>query len=77
MSKKNENNFCIISGPVGLLKLDIMVCKADLLTYIWSFHENLENYRKLNLWGEDCNLVVDMSNKNENYFCIISSAGGC
>ena len=44
MSNKNENNFCIISGPVGLLKLDIMVHKANVLTYIWSFSEHLENY---------------------------------
>ena len=42
MSNKNENNFYIISSPWGrggggLLKLDIMVCKANVLTYIWSF----------------------------------------
>ena len=47
MSNKNGNNFCIISGPGRLLKLDIMVCKANVLTYIWSFCENLENYRRL------------------------------
>ena len=47
MSNKNENNFCVISGPVGLLTLDIMVHKAKVLTHIWSFCENLENYRKL------------------------------
>ena len=34
---QNENNFCIISGPRGLLKLDIMVPKANVLTYICSF----------------------------------------
>ena len=68
MSNKNENNFCIISFPGGLLKLDIMVHKANVLTYIWSFSENLENYGKL--------MVVDMSNKKENKFCIISCPGG-
>ena len=47
MSNKNENNFCIISGPGGLLKLDILVRKANVLTYILSFSENLENYRRL------------------------------
>ena len=47
MSNKNENNFHIISCPGGLLKLDIMIDKANVLTYIWSFSENLENYRKL------------------------------
>ena len=47
MSNKNENNFCIVSGPVGLLKLDILVRKANVLTYILSFSANLENYRKL------------------------------
>ena len=36
-----------MSGPGGLLKLDIMVRKANVLTYIWSFNENLVNYRKL------------------------------
>ena len=39
--------FGIISGPGWLLKLDIMVHKADVLTYIWSFRENLQNFRKL------------------------------
>ena len=47
MSNKNENNFYIISCPGGLLKLDIMLHKANVLTYIWSFSENLENSRKL------------------------------
>ena len=49
MSNENENNFYIISCPGGggLLKLDIILHKADLLTYIWSFSENLENSRKL------------------------------
>ena len=31
----------------GLLKLDIMIHKANVLTYIWCFSENLENSRKL------------------------------
>ena len=30
MSNKNENNFCIICGPGGLLKLDIIVCKVNV-----------------------------------------------
>ena len=47
MSNKNENNFYIISCPGGFLTLDIMVQKANVLTYIRSFSENLENYRKL------------------------------
>ena len=40
MSNKNENDFCIISGPGGLLKLYIMVRKTNVLTYIWNFSEN-------------------------------------
>ena len=48
MSNKNENNFYIISCPGGIvMKLDITVHKADVLMYIWSFSEKLENYRKL------------------------------
>ena len=47
MSNKNENNFYIISCAGELLKLDIMVHNANVLTYIWSFSENLENSRKL------------------------------
>ena len=47
MSNNNKNNFCITSCPGGLLKLDIMVCKANVLTHIFSFSENLENSRKL------------------------------
>ena len=46
MSNKSENNFYIVSGPGGLLKLDIVVHKAAILTYIWSFSENLENLQK-------------------------------
>ena len=30
-----------------MLKLDVMVRKANVLAYIWSFSENLENSRKL------------------------------
>ena len=61
MSNKNENNFTllIVQGG-GLLKLDIMLRKANELTYIWRFSENLENYRKLILWWEDCILAVDI-----------------
>ena len=47
MSNKNEKNYHIISCPGELLKLDMMVRKANVLTYIWSFSENLENSRKL------------------------------
>ena len=47
MSNKNENNLYITSFPQGLLKLDIMVRNANVFRYIWSFSENLENYRKL------------------------------
>ena len=47
MSNKNENNFYVMSFPGGLLKLHIIVCKANVLTYIWSFSEKLENSRKL------------------------------
>ena len=31
----------------GLLKPNIMVRKGAIVTYIWGFHENFENYRKL------------------------------
>ena len=55
----------------------IMVCKDDIVTQIWSFYENLENYRKLILLWKDCILAVDMSNKNENNFCIVSGPGIC
>ena len=47
MSNKNENKFYLTSCSGGLLKLDIMVCKANVFRYIWSFSENLESYRKL------------------------------
>ena len=50
MSNKNENYFSIDSGLRGLLRLDIMVCKVAILTYLWSFSENLENCRKVTLW---------------------------
>ena len=66
----------LVQGGGGLLKLDVMVCKANGLTYIWSFSENLENSRKLIIFWEDCILVVDMSNKNEKNFYITSCPGG-
>ena len=49
MINKNKNNFCIVSGRGGggVLKPNIMVRKGAIVTYIWSFHENFENYRKL------------------------------
>ena len=59
-----------------MLTLDIMVRKANVSTYIWSFSENLENDRKLILWWEGYILAIDMSNKNENNFYIISCPGG-
>ena len=65
MSDANENNACIISGPRGLLKLNIMVRKADVFTYIRSLSENLEI----------CILIIDISNKNENNVCIVSGPG--
>ena len=46
MSNKNENNFTLFLVQWELLKLDIMLHKANVLTYIWSFSENLENSRK-------------------------------
>ena len=49
----------------GLFKFDIVVCKAAIATYIWSFLENLENYKKVILWLKDCILIVDMSNRSE------------
>ena len=71
MSNKNENNFCAVSGLGGLLKLDIMVHKAATVTYIWSFYENLENYRKLiydekiALWWKICQTTLsDFSARN-------------
>ena len=76
MLNKNENNFYIISCPGGLLKFDITVRKANVLTYIWSISENLENSRKLILWWKNLILVVDISNKDEYHFYIISCPGG-
>ena len=60
----------------GFLTLHITVHKANVLTYIWSFPENLQNSRKLILWWEDSILAVDMSNKIENNFYITSCPGG-
>ena len=47
MINKNKNNFCIVSVQGGVLKPNIMVRKGAIVTYIWSFDENFENYRKL------------------------------
>ena len=66
MSNQNETNFCTVSGPGGGgSELYIMVCKAAIVTYIWSFSENLQNYKKLILLRKDCSLMVDMSNNTE------------
>ena len=73
MSNKNENNFYIISGPLGLLRLDIMVCKAKVLTYIWSFSKNLRKIWKTDFMMK--RLHFGSANKNENNFCIVSSPG--
>ena len=73
---KDEHHFYFISCPGRLLTLDIMVRKANVLMYIRSFPENLENSRKLILRSEDYILVVDMSNKKENNFSITSCPGG-
>ena len=32
-----------------MLNLDVMVRKANVLAYIWSFSENLENSKKIDL----------------------------
>ena len=49
MINKNKNNFChcFWSGGGEVLKPTIMVRKGAIVTYIWSFHEYFENYRKL------------------------------
>ena len=52
------------------------VHKANVLMYIWSFSENLENSRKLILCWEDYILVVGMSNENENNFTLFLFQGG-
>ena len=46
MINKNKNNFNIVSGRGAMLKPTIMVRKGAIVTYIWSFYENFENYRK-------------------------------
>ena len=38
--------FALFLVGVKLRKLDIMVHKANVLTYIWNFSENLENCTK-------------------------------
>ena len=75
MSNENENNFTLFLVQGGLLKLDIMLRKAKVLTYIWSFSENLENSRKL-IYDEKIFLTVNMSNKNENNFTFFLVQGG-
>ena len=63
MINKNKNIFWIVFGRGGGgLKPNIMIRKGAIVTYIWSFHENFENYRKLFLLWKDCILVEDMSN---------------
>ena len=37
MSNKNENKFTLFLVQGGLLKLDIMLCKANVLTYLEFF----------------------------------------
>ena len=39
--------FLVGGGGGGVFKPNIMVRKGATVTYIWSFHENFENYRKL------------------------------
>ena len=39
----------LVRGGGGLLKLAIMARKANVLKYIWSFSENLENCKILSL----------------------------
>ena len=46
-NKNNKKNFLRCVWSKGLLKLDIMVRKAAMVTYILSSSKNLENYRKL------------------------------
>ena len=47
----NENKIIfplfLVRGEGGVLKPNIMVRKGAIVTYVWSFHENFENYRKL------------------------------
>ena len=47
--RSGENYFCIVSGPARKrpLKLDIIVNKAAIVTYLWSYFEDLENYQIL------------------------------
>ena len=39
------------------------------------FSENLETHKKIDFMVKICTLLVDMSNPNENNFCIVSSLG--
>ena len=60
-----------------LLKLGIIVRKANEFTYIWSFSENFKNYKTLISCRKDCILLVDMSNKNNNIiFALFLVQGG-
>ena len=43
-----------------------MVHKANEFTYIWSFSENLKDYKALISCRKDRVLLVDVSNKNNN-----------
>ena len=62
MSNKNRNNFCITSCPEGFVEIDIMVCKANVLTYIWSFltiwkiPENRFDDEKIAFWQKICQI---------------------
>ena len=47
LSNKNNKKILRCVWSKGLLKPNIMVRKGAIVTYIWSFHENFENYRKL------------------------------
>ena len=37
--------FLVGEGGGGVLKPNIMVRKGAIVTYIWSFYENFENYK--------------------------------
>ena len=62
MLNENKNNFSIVSDPRrrgGGSKPYIMVRKGAIVTYIWSFRENFENYRKLVLPQEGtCHVCI-------------------
>ena len=57
-----------VSGPGGLLKYDIMICKAATVTFIWNFSDNLQNYKKTDFMIEKKSiLMVYMSNNTERF----------